>query len=934
QQKINTANGKGFANFRINYPDWGRYLVRVSDPVSGHCSGKIIFVDWPGWAGRGQKEMPGGATMLTFTSDKDSYVVGETVKLAIPGSGAGRAFISVENGSKIIRNDWMETKQGENIFQVPVTDEFSPNVFIYVSLLQPHAQTLNDLPIRLYGIIPVRVDDPKTHLKPVIEMAEEIKPESEIRINVSEAEGKPMTYTLAVVDEGLLDLTNYKTPDPWDQFYKREGLGVKSWDIFDDVIGAFGGSLERLLSIGGDEEIKRPEGSRANRFKPVVIYLGPYHLDPGKSASHRIKMPAYIGSVRTMIVAGDRGAYGIAEKETPVRQPLMILATLPRVLGPEEEVTLPVTVFSYDPSVKLVETRIETGDLVEAVGNTSKSISFNQPGDQVVNYNLHVRPKTGVTTVNVNAKSGSNSASDRIEIEIRNPNPPMAAVYEAMLEPGKNWETGFEYAGVEGTNKSTLEVSNIPPIDLNRRLNYLLSYPYGCVEQTTSAVFPQLYLRDIADLTQEMNNAVDIHVKAGIEKLRTFQNSDGGFKYWPNNYYADEWSTSYAGHFLVEARKKGFNVPDFMIRDWVKYQKRQVNLWYKSQLRNSDLVQAYRLYTLALAGEAQVGSMNRLRETDISSAARWRLGAAYQLAGLGDAAKEITNNIITTPADYRELSYTYGSSLRDEAMILEALVLMGRKSEGMDLMKKISSALSDNRRWMSTQEIAYSLIAVSSFAGKEERSAGIRFDYTWNISGKVTASTDLAFIQKPLQTGTEIRGKISLANTGSGVIYVRIIHEGIPAVSNEVESSNGLNMTVTYKDAGGKLIDISRILQGTELVAEVSVVNPGTRGEYKELALSQIFSSGFEIINERMTEEAPGQGASQGGFKYQDIRDDRIYTYFDLAPGIRKMFRVKLVATYAGRFYLPGVYCEAMYDNSINARSKGQWSEITLSQTE
>jgi hypothetical protein len=267
-------------------------------------------------------------------------------------------------------------------------------------------------------------------------------------------------------------------------------------------------------------------------------------------------------------------------------------------------------------------------------------------------------------------------------------------------------------------------------------------------------------------------------------------------------------------------------------------------------------------------------------------------------------------------------------------MILDALVLMGRKTEGMDLMKKISSALSDNRRWMSTQEIAYSLIAVSSFAGKEERSGGIRFDYTWNNSGKVTASTDLAFIQKPLQTGAETGGKINLTNTGSGVIYARIIHEGIPAASDEKESSNGLNMTVTYKDAGGKLIDISRISQGTELVAEVSVVNPGARGEYKELALSQIFSSGFEIINERMTGEAPGQGASQGGFKYQDIRDDRIYTYFDLAPGVRKIFRAKLVATYAGRFYSPGIYCEAMYDNSINARSRGQWSEVTLSQAE
>jgi uncharacterized protein YfaS (alpha-2-macroglobulin family) len=934
RQKINTINGKGRASFRINYPEWGRYLIRASDPVSGHSASKIIYVDWPGWAGRGQKEMPGGATMLSFTSDKESYQTGETVRLSIPGSGQGRAFISVENGSRILENYWLETRKGENIFNISVKEDFSPNVFVFVTLLQPHDQAVNDLPIRLYGILPVKVDNPETHLKPVISMNEELKPESLTEVRISEASGKAMAYTVAVVDEGLLDLTNYKTPDPWEEFYKREGLGVRTWDLFDEVIGAYGGNLERLLSIGGDQDIKRPEGSKANRFKPVVIYMGPFYLEKGKTAIHKFKMPAYIGAVRTMVVAGNAGSYGIAEKETPVRQPLMILATLPRVLGPDEEVSLPVTVFSYDPKVKEAEVNVKTNNLIEIRGESSQLLTINQPGDQVINFNLKVTRNSGVGIVEVNARSGAVKSSDRIEIAIRNPNPPAVKVYESIVEAGKDWQISYKNIGTPGTNNAVLEISSIPPIDLKRRLNYLVQYPYGCVEQTISSVFPQLYLQDITELTSEMKNQVDVNIKAGIQRMLTFQNSDGGFKYWPDAYYADEWSSSYAGHFLLEAKRKGYNISESMLRDWKKYQKREADAWTKTKYRNSTLLQAYRLYTLALADEAMAGNMNRLREIDMPVAAKWRLAAAYQLAGMADVAAEITSNISKTPDEYKELTNSYGSTLRDEAMILEALVLMNKRSEGMDLMKKISAGLSDYGRWMSTQETAFALIAVSAFSSKGERTSGIRFDYTWNNNNKISASSGLPVIQKALQTGDELSETLKIYNAGQGMLYARLIQDGIPAIAEETESSNSLSMIVTYKDAKGNPVELSRLNQGTELVAEVSVNNPGLRGEYSELALTQVFPSGFEIVNERLAEDAAGSNVNPDKPGYQDIRDDRVYTFFDLSANKRKLFRVKLIATYAGRYYLPGTFCEAMYDNSINARTKGRWIEISQSETQ
>ena len=267
----------------------------------------------------------------------------------------------------------------------------TPNVYVNVTLIQPHAQTINDLPIRLYGIVPISVEDPSTHLTPIIKTPEVWKPEKKSAVTVSEKDGKEMTYTIAIVDEGLLDLTRFKTPDPWSAFYAHEALGVKTWDLFDLVMGAYGAELSRILAIGGDGDINNKGGNKANRFKPMVKFMGPFSLKKGQTVIHEFMMPQYVGSVRTMVIAGYKGAYGSADKTTPVRDPLMILGTLPRVVGPGEEVDLPVSVFAMEKKVKNVKVEIQTNNMFTALDGKSKSITFAEIGDEVVNFKLKVR---------------------------------------------------------------------------------------------------------------------------------------------------------------------------------------------------------------------------------------------------------------------------------------------------------------------------------------------------------------------------------------------------------------------------------------------------------------------------------------------------------------------------------------------------------------
>ncbi|MBE7178906.1 MAG: hypothetical protein INR69_21065, partial [Mucilaginibacter polytrichastri] len=493
-ETVKLTNGKARWKLRINQPDWGRYLVRVVDSQTGHATGKTVYIDWPNWAERLQKDNPTEASMLSFTSDREQYKVGEKATLTIPSPANGRALISIEDGHKVIKTEWLETRKGQTRYTFAIEKGMAPNVFVNVTMLQPHGQTVNDLPIRMYGAIPIEVQDPGTVLKPVISMPGTIRPETRSSITVSEASGKPMTYTIALVDEGLLDITGFNMPNPHASFYAREALGVKTWDLFDYVIGAYGGGLQRILSIGGDQAggANKRKNPTANRFKPVVKYLGPFTLKGGKQ-THTFTLPQYIGSVKAMVIAGHDGAYGAAEKDVTVKKPLMVLATLPRVLGPAESIKLPVTVFTMEKGIRTVEVEVKSNAFTQS-SILRKTLNFTTTGEQLVDFDLNVRELTGIGKVTVIARSGKEIATSDVEIDIRNPNPLATQVTEKTLEAGESWSSTFAAIGTSGTNKATVEVSSIPPVNLQKRLNYLVQYPYGCVEQTTSSVFPQLFL--------------------------------------------------------------------------------------------------------------------------------------------------------------------------------------------------------------------------------------------------------------------------------------------------------------------------------------------------------------------------------------------------------------------------------------------------------
>lgn len=921
RENISFSNGKG--NTTYTFDDGGYYYIAAKNLSNGQVVSQQIYVSNYDYDDEYDYSASADSPeIINFKADKDVYQVGETVNVSIP-LGVGNALISIENSSKVLKAFWQKTEKNKLNFSFKVEKEMTPNVYINVCFIQPHENSNNDVPLRVYGIIPIAVENAETHLLPKIDMPNELPAESKIKVTVSETNGQTMTYTIAMVDEGLLALTSFKTPNPWDSFYAKEALGVKTWDIFDNVIKSFAIDANRLLSIGGDfdEKLSAEDLKQANRFKPMVKFYGPFTIGKNKSKTHEIQLPQYVGAVRTMVVAAnDNSAFGCAEKTTPVTKPLMVLGTAPRKISTNETFKLPVTVFAMKADIQNVAVSVKTNNKIKIIGNSTQNIKFSKTGEKYIDFEIKALEK-GVATIEITATCGTNVSSYNIEMDVTYVNTVATDVIDGIVG-AENFETNFIPNGIKGTNEAYIELYAIPPLNLEARLNYLIAYPHGCIEQIVSAAFPQIHLDNLTEIDDNQKTKIQKNITACISRLSKYQTSDGGFAYWAGGSYSSEWGSTYAGHFMIEAEKAGYNVPSSLKSNWLKHQKNRTTKWYNDGAY-AQIQQAYRLYTMALAGSEDRSAMNRLKETKINNLAGWYLAAAYAVSGKTTIAKEIITKLSTSVNNYTDLSGTFGSTLRDKALILEVLTTVNQKTEAFPVLKQVAEIIG-SKAYCNTQATAYALIAVSKYVKTFNISNQINCSY--NINGKeFTAKTSKSVLQTKINI-IDAENHLIIKTPNSDMLYVRLILKGIPEAGEETSVSSNITMTVKYTNLDGKTIDFSNLSQGTDFIAHVTLRH-SNQGLYtlNNVALTQIFPSGWEITNSRMSNVDLGESSY---FEYQDIRDDRVLTYFDMSRNRDYNFKVLLTASYAGEFYLPAVSCETMYDNANIARVKGQFVKV------
>ncbi len=923
------SNANGELDLTIDFQDveYGRKLIRICDDESGHCTGEFFYVR--GWGQSNVDQERESLAKLNFNSDKKEYNVGEKVKVIIPSEKGSKILISLETGNDVIMKEWIEGLEGSTDYEFTASQNMSPNIYVHAIMVQSYDTKENDLPLRMYGVVPIKVTDPKSILLPQIDLAEKLEPKEKFTIKVTEQNGKPMAYTIAIIDEGLLDLTNFNTPSPHDHFFAKQSLGVKTWDLYEHVMTDINGSVDRIITVGGDDDGSGPGGAKkAIRFKPVVMTAGPFYIHNGESRAHTFEMPNYIGSVRAMVIAKKEKAYGHNEVTVPVKKDVMILPTMPRVVGPGEIVSIPVSVFANESHVKNVTVKIESTPNFEMISSTSKKVTFSKTGEKMIFFKAKVKNKLGVAKVNISAKSGNQNIDQNIEIDIRNPNPYESLVYDQVIEPGESWNTNLDLVGIEGTNEGLIELSAIPPMNLERRLEYLTSYPYGCVEQTVSAAFPQLSLEKVIDVDYNREKKIEKNINSAIRRLSKLQNANGGMSYWPGSKQVSRWGTSYAGHFMIQSKDKGYYVPTDLLASWAEYQTkasrefrmdRSRKRWHQ-QWEMKD--QAYRLYALALYGNPELPSMNVLRqEIDLPPLAKYLLAATYALSGKAQIANDLIKNTSIEVNPYNELAYSYGSDLRDMALIAQTLMTLEKTQVAGQVVKRIADKLSSNK-WYSTQTLSHALLAVSDYVSTYERD-DLKFSIDIADNGNQEVNYKKPIYLYSFNPEKSEQKKASIQNMSKDVLFARITVSGQKSPSEVIQSpsyNRNITLDVTYKSMNGEKIDPSELERGTDFIAHVTVKNQNSRGNLlDEMALSQIFPSGWEIQSGGLNNL--DETLKEDSYDYRDVRDDRVYTFFDL--GDKKEYKVMLTAAYDGEYFLPPISCKAMYDNEIQAKTKG-----------
>lgn len=879
---------------------YGQMFIELIDKESEVSTGQSFYVS--SW---GEPSYADVVSSLKIKSDKNKYKIGQSAKIEFESVAGAKALITLSSNSKIIDRFVMDTQDESTSIELAMKKEYAPNIYVSVSLFQDYNKIDNDRALRLFGVIPLYVEDENTKLDLELKTPDKILPNSDFEIEIQNKDKRAFNYTVAIVDEGLLDLTDFKTPDIWKGFYAKTGFTLKTYDTYSQIIPKFTGGD----SVLGGLRVDKNRDDSAQRFKPVALFNTPARSDETGFAKLKFKMPSYMGSVRVMVVANENDAYGSVSKDIQVSAPLVMLETLPRTLKIGDNFTLLTQIFKTENRIKNATLSVRSKNSLIKISPDTQTIDFKSATNLEVMMDANVSDnRIGKELLEFELKSEDYTYKNEIEIDIK---PINAYTYEnntSLIKAGESKEFIIKDY-ILGTTNATLKLSPTPILDMDKRIKYLLNYPYGCIEQTTSAVLPQLFLDKFStefDKQKAINN-----INAAIERYSNFQTADGGFAYWQGGDESNAWGSNYAGMFLILAKQNGYFVPDSMYERWLKYEQ---NFVQKSVYRDYMMdIKANSLYLLAMAKKPNISEMNLLYDNlnTLSTEAKWQLAAAYKLAGVEDTAKQIASKISIEP-DSKYSFYTYGSLVRDEAIIANAYKqIYGTNNE--ELLQKISDTLL-SKDYLSTQSTGYALYALAMGANLENMNENF-MDATLKIDDQAYTINQN---QMQIFSFNDEKAIVS-ANKD---IFVSFGVEGVKASENSA-FSNKISLDRAFYDEKGNKISPSEIGSGQTFYMRISVsLNEGAN-YVSNIALTQILPSGWEVSNTLLDDNTPSF-IKNSNYDFIDVRDDKIMWFFGLNKNRTHHFYIKLNAITPGSYTLSGAYAEAMYDDTYRALSESE----------
>ena len=923
-----TVSG-GPLDFTFTVSHSGKYELRIYKEGSDVYQAKSFYAY--GWGGTTASSFEVDKEgRIEIVADKQSYEPGEKAKILFTTPFAGKMLLTLERNG-VYFHKYINVENRSSEVEIELTDEYMPNVYVSATLFRKHNMIETSPFLVGHGYASIKVERKKNHLPVAITSPQKIKPNTKQEITIKTLPENEIYVTLAAVDEGILQIKNYETPDPYKYMYGKRTLRTDSYDLYKLLLPEI---VTLKPSTGGDsyeeeskEISKRTNPVKSKRFKLVSFWSGIQKSNGDGIVKVTLNIPQFNGDIRLMAVAYSGSRFGNAEEHIKVADDIIIEPEVPRFLSTNDSLVSTVTLINTTSSLKKVDISLKVDGPLKIVSDKNQTVNINPNSTSQVRFSIKTGKEIGNGKITFET-TGAAKVKEEIEIGVRPVSPLVVESGSGNIKAGETKNIDLPNDFLSGTQNTTLTISRFPAIKFGKHLRYLVGYPYGCIEQTVSKLFPQLYFEDLAKLVApdlyKTNNPV-YYVKEGIRKIESMQLHDGSMSYWQGWDESNWWGSVYAAHFLVEAQKAGFAVSDNVLKKLLSYIEKKSreggtydyytysnNKRTVTKIANKEIL--YGLYVLALAKRGDISTMNYYKSHPhlLATDSKYLLAGAYALMGKWNTYYEVVPPKYYPEKTDRQTGGNFDSEVRANAIMLNVLLEVEPASEQIPYMIKHLSQLADDM--YSTQERSFTFLALGKAA---KLTANTQMKVEIIANGK----TINAFDNKDISvTDKELNnGKITLKSSGSGEVYFFWNVEGIKTSEKIKEEDSFLAVKRTYYDYRSGAVIGNNFLQGQLIVCKISLTGYDKSAE--NIVITDLLPSAFEIENPRLSTSTELEWKSKNPLvvQYMDVRDDRLLLFTDLKRNETREFYYMLRVVNKGNFTLPVIGAEAMYDREYHS---------------
>lgn len=923
-QEVTVTGENTVFNFIPRTP--GEYEIRVGAPgINSYV--KQSFYSYGSWGSSygGNFEVNNEGN-IEIELDKKSYYSNENAQVLFKTPFNGKMLVTVET-DKVVDYRYLNVENRSASMQLNLKADYLPNAYITATLIKPHEES--DMPLTVaHGFKSITVEEKSRKIPVEISAEKNVRSRTHQKVRVRAAPN--CKITLAAVDEGILQVTNYSTPDPYGFFYGKRALEVNSFDLYPLLFPEIKG---KISSTGGDgfDLSKRVNPMQNKRVKLVSYWSGITDASGNGTADFEFDIPQFSGQLRLMAVAYKDASFGSGDFKMTVADPIVVSTALPRFLSPKDTVLMPVTVSNTTNNNTSASVTVKLNGSLKILGGNSQTVTLNANSEAKAQFKLIAEPKIGVAKVTVEVNGLNEKFVDETDITIR----PAASLQKktdaGFLQAGSSKAIDFGMTSfIPSSADYQLIISKNPVLELGDEIYKLVQYPYGCTEQTISAAFPQLYFSDLSELMQmdkSVKSSAIYNVQEAIRKIKMRQLYNGAITLWDNEGSENWWTTVYAAHFLQEARKAGFEVDNSLLDNIYSYliarlkNRTTINYTYNrtQQKKIAPKEVAYSLYVLAIAGKPQISNMNYYKENSqlLALDSKYLLSAAFAIAGDKSKFKEMLPNSFTGEIANRETGGSFYSDVRDEAVALNAIIEVDPDNSQVGIMAKHLSEAIKSRPWLSTQERAFSFIALGKIARQVAKS---NLKVVVKVNGKQIAENDGSTLRL---TSKQLGGaNVEISTTGNGKLYYFWQAEGISKDGSFKEEDSYIRVRKHFYDRYGRQLTGNNFNQNDLIIIGLTLENSYSNA-IENIVITDMLPAGFEIENPR-TKEMPGMNwIKNESYPIQmDVRDDRINFFVDLgAKAQTYYYAVRAVSP--GTFVMGPVMADAMYNGEYHSYNGG-----------